>query len=218
MFNAAPPAIATTSLPRDYTKVTFEPDLARFGVTPGDMGLLEDTVALLKVRPSPIDTLTRLLSSPYLIDAVALLKVRVGQCGAVLCVVRGRVWVDPTPSDAVRVSDPLLSLPLSLLSLWDWQRRVVDVAACVAPVAVTYNDAPVEVATFADYVQLFSFAPAGDAADGGARTAAGEAVFHTKVNDRWEVAVRRAPGATFEQVSGCGGRLRVRCVGSIVVT
>ena len=217
MFNAAPPAIATTSLPRDYTKVTFEPDLARFGVTPGDLGLLEDTVALLKVRPSPIDTLTRLLSSPYLIDAVALLKVRVGQCGAVLCGVRGRVWVDPTPPDAVRPpSYP--SLSRSSLSPWDWQRRVVDVAACVAPVAVTYNDAPVEVSTFADYVQLFSSAPAGDAADGGARAAAGEAVFHTKVNDRWEVAVRRAPGATFEQVNGCGGWLRVRCVGSIVVT
>ena len=182
MFKAAPPAIETLSLPRDYTKITFEPDLARFGVTPGDLGLLEDTVALLKVRTQP-NNRPLTLKHPH---------------------IQRRSLFSRTPTPPFAIGDPSFCdrdcTPTP--PLHPWQRRVVDVAACVAPVGVTYNGAPVGVSSFAEYVQLFSSpaVPAG-ASEGGAERA-GDAVFHTKVNDRWEVAVRRAPGATFEQVGG----------------
>ena len=64
------------------------------------------------------------------------------------------------------------------------RRRCYDIAACVAPVKVTYNGEPIPVGSFADYVTLF-----------------GSNAACVRPNDQWEIAVGRSPTSSFEHMS-----------------
>lgn len=100
-----------------------------------------------------------------------------------------------------------------------YHRRTVDVAACVAPVQVSFNSKPIAVNGFVDYVNLFTDGSV-DIIDAnkdvnndvnGLDTATfttdvstksnSDKVFSVKVNDRWEVAVKRSNSDSFEHMS-----------------
>ncbi len=101
-----------------------------------------------------------------------------------------------------------------------YHRRTIDVAACVAPVQVSFNSKPISVNSFVDYVNLFSDGPvnisdvdkdsnndvtaidiANITTDGTDKNNSLDKIFSVKVNDRWEVAVKRSHNDSFEHMS-----------------
>lgn len=75
-------------------------------------------------------------------------------------------------------------------------RRMYDIAGCVAPIAVTLNNQPINVKSFHDYVKLFSITnPVNN------QSPDTDKIFYLDVNSRWSVAVRKSNTGEFESMS-----------------
>lgn len=92
------------------------------------------------------------------------------------------------------------------------KRRALDVAASAAPLHVSFNGSALPVQSFMDYVGLFADGESASIIDGSvaevvadiegmSETSLGDGIFHARVNDRWEIAIKRSPTNSFEHMS-----------------
>lgn len=83
-----------------------------------------------------------------------------------------------------------------------FQKRALEIAACISPTKVLFNGKPLPVNSFLDFVKLHSSKgkEIEEAKGKGLKEEADEVILYEKLSSRWEVAVKQAKGG-FEAVS-----------------
>jgi DNA topoisomerase-2 len=86
------------------------------------------------------------------------------------------------------------------------KRRTLDISACIFPVQVSYNNVTSPVSNFLDYVKLYSpnevLISDDDTKSKGSKNNINlDNIFYSKVNDRWEVALKLSQTGTFEHMA-----------------
>lgn len=147
--------------PNSYTRVTFEPDLPRFGLAATDSAVLTDTVSLLKRRV-------------YDIAACVGPSVRVSYNG-------GQVGLDCF-ADYVK----LFAAPPGSSSSSSGNSGSSSIVSSSSSTSSSSNNSTSSSSSIIN-ISSTDVDP--------------EPIFYTKVNDRWEVAVKRSTTGAFEQMA-----------------
>ena len=160
MFDVRLPTISSLDLHEDYTKVTFEPDLSRFGINLN--------ITKLKKDGEEDDNYAYLSSGEGIIES----------------------------------------------TIEVFKRRVYDMSATLPGVSFTFNNEKIPISSFSEYVSMFSNKfPASDLEESSAKLneipaedsvedeMLSNRVIYSKVNPRWEIAVKRSTTGSFEQMS-----------------
>ena len=160
MFDVRLPTIASLDLHEDYTKVTFEPDLSRFGINLN--------ITKLKKDGEEDDNYAYLSSGEGIIES----------------------------------------------TIEVFKRRVYDMSATLPGVSFTFNNEKIPISSFSEYVSMFSNKfPSSDLEESSAKLneipaedsvedeMLSNRVIYSKVNPRWEIAVKRSTTGSFEQMS-----------------
>ena len=164
MFDVSMPSLTNIDIPEDYTKVTFEPDLQRFGVH---------------------------------INIRELGKFPTEECEGYAYLSSGKGIVEST----IEV----------------FKRRVYDMSATLPGVSFTFNNEKIPISSFSEYVSMFSNKVPRlsksdleeysekinqiSLQDSVEDEIVNNRVIYSKVNPRWEVAVKRSTTGSFEQMS-----------------
>lgn len=81
-----------------------------------------------------------------------------------------------------------------------FQRRAFDIAACSSPINVSFNGQELKVHNFTDYLRLFTQGRILSSEDDlNSSVAHPDDIFYSKINHRWEIAVKKNNG--FDGVS-----------------
>ena len=164
MFDVSMPSLTNIEIPEDYTKVTFEPDLQRFGVH---------------------------------INITESGKFPTEECEGYEYLSSGKGIVEST----IEV----------------FKRRVYDMSATLPGVSFTFNNEKIPISSFSEYVSMFSNKVPRlsksdleeysekinqiSLQDSVEDEIVNNRVIYSKVNPRWEIAVKRSTTGSFEQMS-----------------
>jgi DNA topoisomerase-2 len=81
------------------------------------------------------------------------------------------------------------------------QRRTYDIAACIAPVKIYYNNKLLTIKSFQDYVKLFKSATVENSEQNEVTDKIEDKILYKKLSNQFEIAVKLSSTGTFENMS-----------------